>query len=195
MSPRVGLDDARIMQAAASIANETGLQSVTLATLAKQLNVRPPSLYNHVNGLPEIRNKLTLLGLQGLQAVMHEAVSKQKQPESGAIPALAIAYAKYAIEHPGLYEATININAREHSEEIQQKAAELVDLVSNGLRPFLPSADEADLIHAVRGFRSLLHGYTSLILSGGFNMAVDRDESFLYMIRAYMAGIQRQSVL
>lgn len=192
MSPRVGLDDAMIMQAAAAIANETGLQSVTLATLAKQLNVRPPSLYNHVNGLPEIQNKLTLLGLQGLQAALQEAILKQEQPDADAIPALAIAYAKYAMLHPGLYEATININTRDHSEEIQQKAAELVDLVSKGLRPFLPSADEAVLIHAVRGFRSLLHGYTSLILSGGFNMAIDRDESFRYMIRAYMVGIQRQ---
>jgi Transcriptional regulator len=192
MSPRVGLDDAIIMQAAAAIANETGLQSVTLASLAKQLNVRPPSLYNHVNGLPEIRNKLTLLGLQGLKAAMQDAVSKRIEPDTDAIPALATAYAKYALEHPGLYEATININTREHSEEIQQKAAELVDLVSSGIRPFLPSADEADLIHAVRGFRSLLHGYTSLIISGGFNMAIDRDESFRYMIRAYMAGIQQQ---
>ncbi|PWV95175.1 TetR family transcriptional regulator [Paenibacillus cellulosilyticus] len=191
MSPRVGLDDAVIMQAAATIADETGLQSVTLATLAKQLNVRPPSLYNHVNGLPEIRNKLTLLGLQGLHEAMQEALSKQKQSDSDAVPGLAIAYAQYAMKHPGLYEATININTREHTEEIQQKAAELVELVSNGLRPYLSSAVEAEIIHAVRGFRSLLHGYTSLILSGGFNMAIDRDESFRYMIRAYIAGIQK----
>jgi AcrR family transcriptional regulator len=191
MSPRVGLDDAIIIHAAAAIADEAGLQSVTLATIAKQLNVRPPSLYNHVNGLPEIRNKLTMLGLQGLHAAMQEALSKQ-QPNSGVVPVLALAYVRYAMEHPGLYEATININPREHSEAIQQEAAQLVELVSNGLRPYLPQADGSEIIHAVRGFRSLLHGYTSLLLSGGFNMAVDRDESFHYMIRAYMAGIQKQ---
>ncbi|GMK37106.1 TetR family transcriptional regulator [Paenibacillus sp. CCS19] len=192
MSPRVGLDDRTIMQAATAIANATGLQSVTLATLAKQLNVRPPSLYNHVDGLPEIRNKLTLLGLQGLQGAMQEALANPK-PDSNAIPALALAYAKYASEYPGLYEATININPNEHPEEIQQEAAKLVELVSSGLRPYVPSADEVVIIHAVRGFRSLLHGYTSLVLSGGFNMGIDRDESFRYMIRAYMAGIKQQA--
>lgn len=193
MSPRVGLDDAMIMQAAASIADDNGLQSVTLATLAKQLNVRPPSLYNHVNGLPEIRNKLTLIGLQGLHASMQAALANENKPDSDAIPALALAYAQYATEHPGLYEATININAKEHSETIQQEAAKVVELVSSGLRPYLPSTDDEAVIHAVRGFRSLLHGYTSLVLSGGFNMAIDRDASFHYMIRAYMAGIQQQN--
>lgn len=191
MSPRVGLDDKTIMQAATAIANETGLQSVTLATLAKQLNVRPPSLYNHVNGLPEIRDKLTLLGLQGLQAAMQHALANQN-PDTDMIPALALAYKKYATEHPGLYEATININPKEHSDVIQQEAAQLVELVSNGLRPYLPDADEDVIIHAVRGVRSLLHGYTSLVLSGGFNMGIDREESFRYMIQAYMAGIKQQ---
>ena len=51
MSPRAGLDTRMIVIRAAEIADEQGIEEVTLAALAAKLGVRSPSLYNHVNGL------------------------------------------------------------------------------------------------------------------------------------------------
>ncbi|OZS77060.1 TetR family transcriptional regulator, partial [Tetzosporium hominis] len=45
MSPRIGLSQKMIVDAAAEIADQEGLNGVTLAALSKKMNVRPPSLY------------------------------------------------------------------------------------------------------------------------------------------------------
>ena len=45
-----GLDHARVVDAAIAIADEDGLEAVTLARVAAALGVRSPSLYNHVDG-------------------------------------------------------------------------------------------------------------------------------------------------
>ena len=66
MSPRAGLSREAVVQAAAALADEEGLEEVTLAELASRLGVRTPSLYNHVAGLEGLRRELALLGTREL---------------------------------------------------------------------------------------------------------------------------------
>jgi AcrR family transcriptional regulator len=40
-----------VVEGAASLADEKGLEAVTLTALASELGIRTPSLYNHVDGL------------------------------------------------------------------------------------------------------------------------------------------------
>jgi len=44
-------------------------------------------------------------------------------------------------------------------------------------------------IHAVRGLRSIAHGFATLELAGGFGMPLDCEESFLRLLRAYVTGL------
>ena len=46
--PRAGLNTDRVVAAAAELADEVGLDQLTLAALAARLGVRQPSLYKHV---------------------------------------------------------------------------------------------------------------------------------------------------
>ncbi|WJH31593.1 TetR/AcrR family transcriptional regulator [Paenibacillus sp. CC-CFT742] len=52
VSPRQGLDRGTLLSAAAQLADSDGFQALTLAALAQRLDVRSPSLYNHISGLP-----------------------------------------------------------------------------------------------------------------------------------------------
>jgi hypothetical protein len=61
----------------------------------------------------------------------------------------------------------------------------LAVLASYGL-----SGDEA--IHAARGLRSVAHGFATLEVAGGFGMALDPEESFVRLLRAFAAGLQAQ---
>jgi len=186
----VGLDHGIIVRAAAAIADESGLHSVTLATLAQRLNVRSPSLYNHVDGLPGVMAMLTLYGLQELLQALESAARLTKKEDETVFP-LADAYAAFALRHPGLYEATQRPQGADHP-EAAEASRRIVELVSQLIRQHMPeTADDAAVIHAVRGFRSLLHGFTSLSNAGGFGMPYSKNESFQYMIRAYLAGIRR----
>src|SRR5690606_31675869 len=79
MSPRIGLDLPAVLRAAAELADQRGIDSVTLASLSRKLSIRPPSLYNHVDGLGDLRKKLAVYGLRQL----HDALSRAAVGRSG----------------------------------------------------------------------------------------------------------------
>lgn len=184
MSPRMGLDLPTVLQAAAELADEQGLDSVTLLALAKQLNVRSPSLYNHVNGLPELRVQLAVHGLQLLKERLSPA-SSEISPET-RVRLVGEAYVAFAREHPGLYQATLRAPNAQHP-AYHEAAKELSDVVFQCLREFNLEGDA--LIHAVRGLRSVLHGFASLEQAGGFGLPVMLDLSLRETIDTFLAGL------
>ena len=50
-----------------------------------------------------------------------------------------------------------------------------------------------DGLHAVRGLRSLVHGFATLEISGGFGLPLDLDESFQRLIAVFLAGLKTQA--
>jgi len=183
--PRAGLDSQKVMQTAAALADEHGLEKLTLAMLAKKLGIRVPSLYNHVNGLPDLRRKLTIHGLNRLRDALTRAAAGRSGDD--AMRAMAEAYLAFARRHPGLYEATQRQIDRQDA-EAAQAAAEVIEPVLLVLESYGLKGDAA--VHTVRGFRSLLHGFASIERQGGFGMALDLDESFRQLVDIFLKGIQ-----
>jgi AcrR family transcriptional regulator len=182
--PRAGLDQQTVLQAAAEIADQQGLDELTLAMLAQKLGIRTPSLYNHVNGLPGLRKKLAIYGLNKLKdALTRAAIGKSGDD---AVRAMAEAYLAFAREHPGLYEATQRTLDWQDA-EVGQAAAEVVEPVIRVLHAYGLEGEAA--IHTVRGFRSLLHGFASIEQQGGFGMKLDRDASFRLLVDIFVMGI------
>jgi AcrR family transcriptional regulator len=102
MSPRIGLDLPTLLKAATEIADASGIEGVTLAELAKKLTIKTPSLYNHINGLPDLRNKLAIHGLNLLYQSMLNASEGSTDDE--AVRALGKAYLSFSRKPPGLYK-------------------------------------------------------------------------------------------
>ena len=48
-----------------------------------------------------------------------------------------------------------------------------------------------DAVHAVRAFRSMVHGFATLEVAGGFGMPQDIDESFHRLVETLVAGLKR----
>lgn len=186
MSPRIGLDLQTIIQKAAMLADENGLESVTLASLSQELGVRSPSLYNHVEGLSGLKEKLALHGLKSL----HDKLLRAAAGRSGddAVFAIGLAYISFAREHPGLYEATLPAQHTEN-EELLKISEELIQLIIQVMHHAYEMKQE-DTIHLVRGFRSFMHGFATLERSGGFGLPVNLDESIQFVLRTYLTGIR-----
>src|SRR5204863_8542685 len=70
---RAGLSAEAVVDAAAQLADREGLEAVTLARLAADAGVRPPSLYAHVDGLDDLRRRLAIRGARELAAALREA--------------------------------------------------------------------------------------------------------------------------
>lgn len=182
--PKIGLELTYILEAAGELADHNGMQEVTLVNLAKKLNIRPPSLYNHFDGLPGLRKMLAIYGIEKLYEELADAAIGVSGAD--AVLSLSRAYVNFARQHPGIYEATLMAPDPEDT-EVQQAGAKIVDLTVRVLHSFELEGDRA--LHAVRGLRSILHGFASLEQKGGFKMALDLDESLLMVIRAFLNGL------
>jgi AcrR family transcriptional regulator len=185
-SGRAGLTRTGVVAVAAAIADDRGMDAVTLANLADDLGVRTPSLYNHIAGLTDLRQELALFALRDLAARVEDATAGA--PEAEGLFAFARAYRAYAKEHPGLY-AAIAGGAGPADDPILAAASE--DLVELALR-VLPAnlGTKDDRLHAVRGLRSLVHGFVSIEAIGGFGLDLDTDESFSRAVATFVAGLR-----
>ncbi|MBB6694607.1 WHG domain-containing protein [Cohnella xylanilytica] len=183
--PRIGLDLPTLLQTATDIADESGLESVTLASVAQKLQIRSPSLYNHVNGLPDLRRHLAFRGL----ALLKERFERALEGKDGddAVRAFSQAYLGFAREHPGLYEA-VQRAPEPDDDALKQAMGEIVGYAVRALEGYGLRGDPA--IHAVRAIRSLLHGFASLERQGGFGMPLDLDVTFRLMVETFLAGVK-----
>lgn len=186
MSHRMGLNKAKVVEAAAKLIDEEGLEQLTPGRLAERLNVKTPSLYNHVAGLPGLRHDLALYCLRDLYDRVTRATIGKSGPD--AVLALADAFRAYARQTPGRYALTSQAPPP-GDPEVQAAAAQVVEVVLAVLAPFKLS--EEDAIHAIRGLRSIVQGFISLELAGGFGIPIDTEASFHWLIHLFIDGLSR----
>ncbi|NHM31598.1 TetR/AcrR family transcriptional regulator [Neobacillus terrae] len=188
MSPRPkhSLDLTTILKEAANIADEYSYLEVTLATLAKKLGIRPPSLYNHFNGLADLREKLAVYGIERLYEELEEHTIGD--PGENRILNVSKAYISFARKHPGLYEATLSAPNPEN-DEVQRAGSKIVELAVSMLQIYGLEGDTS--LHAVRGLRSILHGFSMLEQKGGFGLALNTDKSLELIISSFLGGLER----
>jgi AcrR family transcriptional regulator len=185
MSPRMGLDMQTVLNAAAEIADQDGFDAVTMALVAQKLNVRSPSLYNHIEGLGGLRKSLAVYGIKAFYAWLLEAAGG----EAGETSAykFAEAYLSFVHHHPGLYQATLKPSEWSDT-EARQISNDIINLALQALKGY--NLDEESSIHAVRGLRSMLHGFASLKKDGGFGLPIDLKDSLRFNIDTFLAGLR-----
>jgi AcrR family transcriptional regulator len=182
--PRAGLNERVIVAAAGELADEEGLDAVSLARLAARLRVQAPSLYNHVAGQEGVRRGLAAMAADQ----MEERLTRAAVGKSGedAVYAIAAAYRSFAKERPGLYAAMERAPAADES-RYQAAAQRILDVIGAALEPFRLS--DEDLVDAIRTLRSLVHGFVALEGAGGFGLKREVDRSFSAALAVYLRGL------
>ncbi|MFI7670244.1 TetR/AcrR family transcriptional regulator [Nocardia sp. NPDC049526] len=166
MSPRAGLTAERITLAAAELADEVGLDNITVAALARKFGVKDASLYSHIKNLEDLRIRVAMLASDEKTDRIAAAVAGRAGRD--ALAAFADEWRRYALEHPGRYAATqMPMDPAVAAEWSGGWRA--IDLTYGMLRAY--GLDEPDITDAVRLLRSTFHGYANLEASGGFGHA------------------------
>ncbi|MFF4156220.1 TetR-like C-terminal domain-containing protein [Streptomyces sp. NPDC001678] len=173
---RAGITAAKLTAAAATMADEHGLEKVSVSALARHFGVKDASLYSHVKNLRELRVRIAMLGAEEMTDRIATAVAGRAGKD--AMVAFANAYRDYALAHPGRYAATQMRFAPEEIEELGDSPGfrRSVELTYGMLRAY--GLAEPDLTDAGRLLRSTFHGYIHLELSGGFNHSRPVRESW-----------------
>ncbi|HET9981248.1 MAG TPA: WHG domain-containing protein [Ktedonobacterales bacterium] len=185
MAHRAGLDRAAVVEAALKLVDEEGVEQLSLGRLAKKLGVQAPSLYNHVAGLPGLRHELAISCARDLLARLTRAVMGRSGAD--AIRALADAYRAYGREYPGRYAFTLEAPPTE-DEQMEALAQQVFEVIAAALRPF--NLSDETMVHAIRSLRSIVQGFVSLEVAGGFAMPVLLDDSFHWLINLFIAGLE-----
>ena len=185
MGKRRWLNRDIVVGRAVEMANEAGdATAVSLTALASTLDVRTPSLYNHVASLEDLQHGMTVAGLRLLLAELRRAtVGLVGRP---SLEAIAAAYREFAQTHPGIYPLTICAPDPEDA-ELTALSQELLQMLLLVMASVGLTGDEA--IHAIRGLRAVLHGFVMLEVAEGYKIPLDRDESFQRLVNAYLNGI------
>jgi AcrR family transcriptional regulator len=203
---RAGLTPERVVSEAEAIVDLVGLDRLTLSELAVRLGVRQPSLYNHIESLQGLHRHIAINAKRELAGVLASAAVGKSGAD--AVVAIATAYRRWALEHPGRYATTVRAPAPDDADDSAASAAatEVVFAVLAGFG--VGSGDrvvgvvggvggvgvgvggDADaLVHATRALRAALHGFVDLEARGGFALPVDLDESFGRLVAGLVAGL------
>ena len=188
MAATIKVDLGRIQHEATALANRHGLDGLSMSDLADALNVRTPSLYSHVAGIGDVRRILALHGLAELERGASRATIGKSGPD--AVRALLNEYRDFVRKNPGVYAATLPTPPREDA-EWSGAVGRLTETCVAALHGYGLGGPEA--IHALRGLRSLVHGFASLEAAGALKHPVDRDESFAWLVDSFVAALEQMA--
>lgn len=201
--PRAGLTPDGVVAAAADLADEVGLEQLTLTALAERLGVRQPSLYKHLAGLPAVHRGIAVAAKRELAEVLGRTAVGRSGGD--ALRALAHAYREWAVAHPGRYALT---TCAPEPGDVDDEAASaaVVDIVARVVAPIVTpgaaapghSGDsghlDTEVVHAIRTLRAILHGFVVLEREGGFGLPTGVADSFDYAVERFAAGLAADGV-
>lgn len=176
-----------VIKVASDLADKDGLNNVLLKTVAEKLNIRTPSLYNHIGSLDELLREVAHKGMKS----MNEKMTKVAIGNFGdaAIKSVSIEYLNYMIEHPGIYEA-IQWATWHGSEEIREIYGNYISLLTALVRSFnLKPGSTNEVLNLLTG---IIHGYTTLQLRNAFANPDEVRKDICNTIDTILLGIHQK---
>lgn len=182
---KAGLDKKTMIEAAAAMADERGIASVTLKALADELGVKSPSLYKHFSGgLDELNRELMLYGWRCLEGeITKAAIGKAKDD---AITAVCHAYRNFVSRRKGLFEAMQWYNMYQSAEHLQATQG-TIEVLFRILEAY--GLTEEQKVHCVRMLRGFLQGFCAIENHGGFGNPATTEDTFEFALKTMLNGI------
>ncbi|HKD77845.1 MAG TPA: TetR-like C-terminal domain-containing protein [Ktedonobacterales bacterium] len=160
---------------------------LSLTSVAERLDVRVPSLYNHIASLEDLQLGIAAYSLDQITDAIRDAVIGKSGDD--AVRALATVYRSYAKAHPGCYVMVNALTTLDHP-ELLEKGHVFTYVIVAALSAY--HLDTADAIHAIRAFRSMMHGFIMLEVAKGFGLPYDLDETYRRITELFIAGLHQQ---
>jgi AcrR family transcriptional regulator len=180
---------ARIVEAARDLLSEQGLDALSMRAIAERIEYSPATIYLYFRDKEELTTEVIREGFRRMHAVMLEELARLPETASGAeqYGATGRAYARFASENAAFFRVMFELPSAPHVEcpEPAQGPEEtsfdrVVMAVEAGLRDGSIQGTDAQRI-ALIGW-GLVHGLTSLYLSGHLVEAAPDQASFMDLV-------------
>jgi AcrR family transcriptional regulator len=166
------------------MADEVGLNTLTLAALAARLGVRQPSLYKHIDSMAGLHRDIAVHAKRALGEVLARASVGRSGAD--AISAMSHAYRDWALKHPARYEAA-NLMPAPGDIEDEAVSVAAIQVIADVLTSYHLEGDDA--VDAIRAFRSTLHGFVSYETAGAFRWSADVNGSFDRLVHGFIVAL------
>jgi len=174
-----------IIEISAKLANKVGLENLSLKIIAEELNIKSPSLYNHISSLENIKEKLMIYGWKQMEEKMIDSAVGVSGYD--AIKNMCYAFYNYATENKGIFTAMLWYN-KYKSVEKKSTTKRLFDLLFKIMKPL--NISDNNINHIIRTLRSFLEGFSLLVNNNAFGNPVSIKESFELSLEIIMNGIK-----
>ena len=178
---------ALVIETASQIADEQGLNSLSLKAVAEKLNVRTPSLYNHIESLDDLLREVAHKGMRS----MNEQMAQAAIGKSGdtALKGVSVEYLNFIIEHPGVYE-TIQWATWHGTDETAQIFENYINILSKIISSYnFPSESTEEILNL---FTGLLHGFTTLQVRYAFSKPQKVRNELCNAVDTVLLGIRQR---
>jgi AcrR family transcriptional regulator len=188
----------RIVEAARDIVSEQGLDALSMRALALRIEHSPGTIYHHFQDKEELLESVMAEGFKKLRASMTREIEKVGR---GATPleryaATGRAYARFALENTGYFRAMFEMPgvaqlescpALPENGEAPVDYEFAVDLLRQAAGAGEVKVDDPDRA-ALVGW-GLVHGITSLYVSGHLGEAARSHDEFMELVESAIQAL------
>lgn len=184
----------RIIEAARDIVSEKGLDALSMRAIAERIEYSPATIYLYFKDKDELVREVVVAGFERMSDYMREELMEAGE-EANALEEyrrIGRAYVRFALENTAYFRvmfelptvAQMDCPAAEAAEGVSMKDEKSFDFVVDTMR----EAVDSGLVCVKDPFRGALvgwgmvHGLTSLYLSGHLGDAITSNEEFLELI-------------
>lgn len=179
------ISDELIIETSARLSNKVGLDNLSLKMVAEELNIKSPSLYNHISSLDEIKMQLMIYGWRQIEEKMLDSAVGVAGYD--ALRNMCYAFYDYATNNKGVFTAMLWYNKYENVEK-ENATTKLFNMIFKIMKTLNISDDNIN--HTIRTFRSFLEGFSLLVNNNAFGNPISIKESFDLSLDIIITGIK-----
>lgn len=186
------LDRVQVARAAIVLVEREGPDALGISSVARELQIRPPSLYNHVSSGDDLAFAVLVEGSRRLLAVWREDLREVYEP-SEVLLTMALTMRRWALANISLYQLMSRVPPQNEHPEFAPVGGEMLDLFRRPLGQMGIRGDDA--IHTARAIRAAMHGYVLLEGAGQFRFGQDTEASYRWLVDAILRGVSVDNTL
>lgn len=182
MAPPARLSTAGLVDGALGLVDRSGFDALSVSAVAGHLSVAPSAIYTYCDGLDGLRHLVAVAATENLAEDLRTAAIGAFGGD--ALDAMASAYRKFVLEHPGQFAATLRPPNVDDSSLVDANAAVLrvFELVFAAM-----GLDGARSRLAARSTHSAIHGFLAMEHVSG--STPDHADEYAHMIDALQRGL------
>lgn len=155
-----------ILKAALHIATSNGWSKVSIRRIASEIEYSTTKIYELFENKEQLILELLRNGFKLLADQLEEAISQHSTPREQAL-ALARAYCAFAWDNGAYYRIMYGMDGVPFGvEQTWQEGMHIGEISKRVLSSYLPHTSEEELDHYVYATWGVLHGISSLFISG-----------------------------